>query len=343
MKKLIYLFIALLFVAVSSCSDNNIVNPVVTTSEGVFLLSEGSFSANSSKLAYYNSSKDSFYISVFNPSNLGLYADGIVKYNNNLYITEQGNYGSAGKIYKTDMNGTLISQQSVGTNPYSITSANNKLYITSGPASKVSVVDPSNLVTIKEINVGVYPQEILSHNNKVFVCNTSAFGGAADSTVSVIDAVTDVVVNTLRVDKDPTSLCITNSNKLLVSSWSAVGKIYVFETVTYTLVDSLYSPFGFSKDFSVDRNTGDVYFVGNDGDIIKLDFAAKTFSSFIGKPTNAFIYGYVFDYVGGKHYVADAVNFVVNGNMKIYSANGSFLKQYETGVAPRRFLINKNY
>lgn len=342
MKKLIYLFNLLLFVSIYSCSDNNIVNPVVTTSDGVFLISEGSFSASSSKLSYYNSTKDSFYVNVFNPSNLGLYPDGMIKYNNNLFITEQGNFGSAGKIYKTDMNGTLISQQSVGTNPYSLTSANNKIYITSGPASKVSVVDPSNLATIKEIAVGVYPQEILSYNNKVFVCNTGAYGGAADSTVSVIDAVTDAVVKTLRVDKDPASLCITNSNKLLVASTGTSGKIYVFETITYTLVDSLYSPFGFSKDFSVDRNSDDVYFVGNDGDIIKLNFAAKTFSSFIGKPSNAFVYGYVFDYVGGRHYVADAVNFIVNGNMKIYSANGSFLKQFETGVAPRRFLVNKN-
>lgn len=342
MKKLIYLFAVLIFVSLSSCSDNNIVNPVVNTSDGVFLLSEGSFSAGSSKLSYYNSTKDSFYVNVFNPSNLGLYPDGIIKYNNNLFITEQGNFGSAGKIYKTDLNGTLVSQQSVGTNPYSLTSANNKLYITNGPSSKVSVVDPSSLSTIKEITVGVYPQEILSYNNKVFVCNTSAFGGASDSTVSVIDAATDAIVNTLRVDKDPASLCITNSNKLLVASTGTSGKIYVFETVTYTLVDSLYSPFGFSKDFSVDRNSDNIFFVGNDGDIIQLDFSTKSFTTLIAKPSNAFIYGYVFDYIGGKHYLADAVNFISNGNIKIYSANGSYIKEYQTGIAPRRFLINKN-
>ena len=342
MKKLIYLFTVLLFATIYSCSDNTVVNPIVTTSDGVFLLSEGSFSAGSSKLSYYNSTKDSFYVNVFNPSNLGLYPNGIFKLNSNLFITEQGNFGSAGKIYKTDMNGTVISQQSVGTNPYSLTSANNKLYVTNGPSSKVSVVDPSSLGTIKEITVGVYPQEILSYNNKVFVCNTSAYGGANDSTISVIDAVTDAVVNTLRVDKDPASLCITNSNKLLAASTGTSGKIYVYETVTYTLVDSLYSPFGFSKDFSVDRNSDNVFFIGNDGDIIKLDFSTKAFTKFIVKPSNSFIYGYVFDYIGGKHYLADAVNFISNGSLKIYSANGSYIKEYQTGIAPRRFLINKN-
>lgn len=342
MKNLIYLLSVLISVTFYSCSDNNpLTPPIVTTSEGVFLINEGGMTPGSSKLSYYNSNKDSFYVNIFNPTTLGLFPDGMIKYNSNLFITEQGNFNAAGKIYKTDLNGTVISQQSVGTNPYSLCASNNKIYISNGPTSKVSVVDPNSLGTIKEISVGVYPQEIISYNNKVFVCNTGTFGGASDSTVSVIDAGTDAVVNTLRVDKDPSSLAITNSNKLIVSSAGTSGKIYVYETVTYTLVDSLYSPFGFSREFSVDRNSDNIYFVGNNGDIVKLDFSTKTFSKFITKPANAFIYGYVFDYISGKHYLADAGNFVSAGNMKIYSANGSYLKEYPTGIAPRKFLINK--
>jgi len=325
-----------------SCSEENIVNPVVTTFEGVFLLSEGSFSAGSSKLSYYNSVNDSFFVSVFNPYNLGLYSDGMIIYNNNLYITEQGNFGSAGKIYRTDLNATVLAQQSIGTNPYSLCSSNNKLYVTNGPSSKVLVVDPSSLNVLKEITVGAYPQEILSYNNRVFVCNTSAYGGASDSTISIIDAGTDAIVNTLKVDNDPSSLVITNNNKLLVSSWSSSGKIYVFETVTFTLIDSLYSPYGFSKDFSADRNSNDVYFIGNEGDIIKLNMDTKQFSKIITKPAvNSFIYGYVFDYINKKHYLADAKDFMSLGSMFVYNENGNLLKQFETGISPRRFLINK--
>ena len=328
MKNTLYLILFVLSLLFVSCSSDNAVNPVITTSNGVFLLSEGSFSAGSSKLSYYDFSKDSFYVNVVNPYNLGAYPDGMIKHNGSLFITEQGNFGSAGKIYRADLNATILSQQSIGTNPYSLCSSNNKIYVTNGPSSKVLVIDPVSLNVLKEILVGAYPQEIMSYNSKVFVCNTSAYGGASDSTVSVIDAGTDAVVNTLKVDKDPSSLVITNNNKLLVSSWSASGKIYVFETVTFTLVDSLFSPYGFSKDFSADKNSNDVYFIGYDGDIVKLSMDTKQFSKIISKPAvNSFIYGYVFDYMSGKHFLADAKDFMSSGSMYIYSANGNLLKQ----------------
>lgn len=344
MRKIYLLLIIISVITLSSCSDNNPVNSVVATSEGVFLLSEGSFSPNTSRLSYYNSVKDSFNLNVFNPSNLGLYPDGIIKYNNMLFITEQGNFGSAGKIYMTDMNATVQQQKSVGTNPYSLCAANGKIYITNGPSSKVSVVNASDLSTIKEISVGAYPQEIMSYNNRVFVCNTSVYGGASDSTISVIDAGTDAVVQTLKVDIDPVSVVVTNNNKLLVASWSNSGRIYEFETITFTQTNVYTSPYGFMKEFCADRNANDVYFVGYDNDIIRFNLDTKQFSKVITKPTaNSFIYGYVYDYIGGRHYLADAKNFVSNGAMYVYDSGGNFLKEYPTGVAPRRFLVNKQY
>ncbi|MFA7361127.1 MAG: hypothetical protein WC139_08830 [Candidatus Kapaibacterium sp.] len=343
MKNILNLFLIFLSLVLVSCGNDNVVNSLVTTSDGVFLLSEGSFSAGSSKLSYYDITKDSFFVNVVNPYNLGAYPDGMIKHSGSLYITEQGNYGSAGKIYRADLNATILSQQSIGLNPFSLCASNDKLYSTNGPSSNVLVIDPMSLNVLKEIPVGAYPQEIMSYNNRVFVCNTSMYGGASDSTVSVIDAGTDAVVNTLHVDKDPSSLIVANNNKLLVSSWSTAGKIYVFETVTFTLVETLYSPYGFSKDFSADRFSNDVYFVGNDGDIIKLNMDTKQFTKIINKPAlNSFIYGYVFDYISGKHFLADAKDFMSSGNLYIYDANGSLLRQFETGIAPRRFLININ-
>ncbi len=342
MKNIYALIFILLAVTLTSCTDSNPVNPVVVTTEGVFLLSEGTFSQNSSKLSYYNSVKDSFSLNIFNPSNLGLYPNGIINYNSTLFLTEQGNYGSAGKIYKTDMNATVQQERSIGTNPYSLCASNGKIYLTNGPSSKVVVLNPSDLSTIKEITVGVYPQEIISYNNRVFVCNTSAYGGASDSTISVIDAGTDAVINTFKVDIDPVSVVITNSNKLLAASWSASGKIYEFETITYTLTNVYNSPYGFMKEFCADRNNNDVYFAGSDNEIIRFNLDTKQFSKVISKPTpNSFIYGYVYDYISGKHYIADAKNFVSNGSMYIYDSAGNFLKECQTGIAPRRFLINK--
>jgi YVTN family beta-propeller protein len=240
------------------------------------------------------------------------------------------------------MNGTVVLQKSVGTNPYSLCTANNKLYITNGPTSKVSVVEVNSLNTIKEINVGVYPQEIISYNNKVFVCNTSIYGGASDSTISIIDANSDEVTKVLRVDKDPSGLVITNDGRLLVSSNGSFGKIYVFEAITYNLVDSLFSPYGFSKDFSIDKLSNNVYFIGANSDVVKLNLDTRTFSKLISKPNpQSFIYGYIYDYVSQKHYLADAGDFVSVGNLLVYSASGTPTKTLVTGVAPRRIIVNK--
>lgn len=342
MKNIIHLLSVLIFLNLISCGENNpLVPPAAITSDGVFILSEGGMSPGSSKLSYYSISKDSIYMNVFNPSTLGLFPDGMIKYNNNLYITEQGNFYAAGKVYKTDLNGTVISQSSVGTNPYSLCMANGKLYITNGPVSKVSVVDINSLSTLKEINVGVYPQEIVSFNNKVYVCNTSTYGGASDSTVSVIDALSDNVIKTLRVDKDPSGLAITNNGKLLVSSNSSSGKIYVFNTNDFSLTDSLFSPFGFSKDFSIDNASNDVYFIGVNGDIIKLNIAAKIFTKFISNPgAQSFIYGYIFDNVSKNHYLADAGDFVSAGRIYVYNASGTLKKTLLAGIAPRRMVVN---
>ena len=199
------IIIVLLF---SSCTRDAVIipePPVVITTNGAYILSEGGVNPGSSKLSFYSIPKDSFYINIFSPGNLGLFPSGLIFKNNNLFVTEQGNFGSAGKIYKLDTNGTTLLSQVIGTNPYSLTSANNKIYITNGPASNVSVVDMNSLSIIKNIGVGAYPQEILAIGNKVFVCNTSLYGGAQDSTVSVIDATTDNVVKTVIVQKDPSS------------------------------------------------------------------------------------------------------------------------------------------
>jgi YVTN family beta-propeller protein len=182
MKKLILFFILILF-SNQSFSQNT----------KAYILSEGS-GPNSSKLSSYTYSGNSFTLNIFSPGNLGLYPDGIIKHNSNLFILEQGGFGGQGKIYKLDSNGTVLSSQAFGTNPYSDAIANNKIYATNGPASKVTVLNMSNFSTIKEITVGAYPQEILGYQNKVYVCNTSLFGGAHDSSVSVINAITDSVI-----------------------------------------------------------------------------------------------------------------------------------------------------
>ena len=333
-----------LILSLSSCTRDEIIipePPFIPSTDGAYILSEGGVTPGTSSLSFYSISADSFYTSIFSPGILGLFPDGLMVFNNNLYLTEQGNYGSAGRIYKCDTSGTVLTSQVVGTNPYSLSVANNKIYITNGPASNVSVLDVNSLALIKTIAVGVYPQEILALDNKVFVCNTSMFGGAQDSTVSVIDALTDQVVATITVQKDPSSLAVTNDSNLIVGCPGQYGYAYIVDPGSYNKIDSFLSIDGMGKDIAVDTESEDIFFISISNNITVINLASRVSVVVINNPNpgTCFFYGYNYDYINKKHYVCDARSFTTNGSLYIYDENGTLENTFTTGVSPRRVVF----
>ncbi|MFN3871700.1 MAG: T9SS type A sorting domain-containing protein [Ignavibacterium sp.] len=314
----------------------------------VYVLSEGGFSAGTSMLSLYDNISNTFTQSIFSPGNIGLYPDGLVYHEGYLYLTEQGSFGSSGKIYKLDTLGTVLASATVGTNPYSLAITNNKIYITNGPASNVSVLNLNDLSFLRNISVGVYPQEIITFNNKVFVANNSVWGGASDSTVSVIDPAIDSVVATITVKKDPSAFAISNDNYLLIGcpGNEINGRIYKVDPATYQkIAEYSIQGFGFGKDISIDKNSNNIFFISYTNDIVKYDLTTGNTSVVLSSVyPNNFYYGYVFDYTTKKHFVLDAKNFVVEGTLSILDSLYNLLTTHQTGIAPRRieFKYNEN-
>lgn len=343
MKKnlFIILFVFTLAAYFNGC-DNDVVNNIINEcnmtlpDSGVYILSEGGFSPNSSALYYYHSLNDSMYQNIFCPGSPGLFPDGLLISGQEMYVTEQGNFGASGKIYKLNINGGVILSNNAGINPYSIAKANNKLYVTNGPAGKVTVIDANTLATIRTINVGVYPQEILSYMNWVYVCNTSAFGGASDSTVSVIDALSDSVIATITVAKDPSALTFTYNGLLLVGCPAPGNIIYTIDPVTYGKLDSTVISNGFFRDISFDNTNSDIFFISGNGNIVKMNLSTKAQEIAVNALPGAFFYGYRFDLTARKHYVLDAVDFSSSGRMYVFSLGGTLEKNKTVGTAPRR-------
>ncbi len=312
----------------------------------VYILSEGGFSAGTSALSLYNNQSNTFTQNIFSPGNLGLYPDGLVYYEGNLYLTEQGSFGGSGKIYKLDTLGTVISSATIESNPYSLAIANNKIYITIGPSSRVTVLNLSDFSFIKNITVGAYPQEILAYNNKVFVANTSVWGGDSDSTVSVIDPSVDLVVATITVKKDPASLAISNDGHLLIGcpGDDVEGKIFKVDASTYQIVKSYsISQYGFNKDISVEKESDNIFFISSLNDIVKYNLTSGNASVVLSSVyPNNFYTGYAYDYSTKKHFVLDAKNFAVNGSLTILDSAYSVLGTYQLSIAPRRILFKYN-
>ncbi len=334
-------------VNIFGCREEIISPPHINVAaEGAYVLSEGGFSAGSSKLSFYNLSSDNFIENIFGPTTLGLFPDGLLYSAKKIYLTEQGNFGASGKIYVLDSNGTVEQSQPVGNNPYSLAIANEKIYITNGPTNNVSVINRNNLTAVTTIPVGIYPQEIISIGNKVFVCNTSVFGGGTDSTVSVIDATIDQVVATIVVRKKPSSLAAANDGSLLVGcpGDAVQGIIYKINPFTYSKLDSFIISsglaIGFDKDIAI-TNNNEIYFISYLNNIVKLNLSTKLHSVFIPNTNTAvnFFFGYNYDSKNQKHYIANARDFISKGHLLVYDVNGVNTKTFSTGVIPRRIVI----
>lgn len=348
-----FLFLMLLAVTINSCTRDEINSPptvIVINSKGAYIISEGGFNPGSSKLSYYNKTDVVFNPSVFNPGSLGLLPDGILYDNGNLFISEQGNFGAAGKVYKTDTNGTVQMTGSAGINPYSLTIANNKIYLTNGPSNSVTVLDKNTFSNIATIGVGTYPQEILAIGNRVFVCNTSVFNGNTDSTVSVIDALTDNVIATIPVSKTPSSLAIAPDGNLLVgcpgNSTGAV--IYKIDPTALIIVNSYRDhTFGLCKDI-VTSGSNEILYIGGDiyaeESIVKYNLSSRTAASIIPKPVSGLNYGLNYDNEDNHIYVCVAASdFTSNGKFRVYGNNGTLINDFNIsgGISPRRIALKK--
>lgn len=344
MKKLFIIVLSIPFIYFSSCNRDEFIitnPPAIDISKGLLILCEGNTSPGSSKLSYYDFMNDTIYQNIYKPGNIGLFPDGLLKYGNYIFITEQGNYNSTGQIIKADSNALLINSSPAGINPYSLTVSSNKIYVTNGPSNKVTVLDVNSLSVIRTVNVGIYPQEIMAYNNRVYVCNTGAFNGPYDSTISVIDALNDSVVATINLRKYPSGIAYWKNNKIIAGINGPAGLIYVIDINTNTVIDSIINPWGFSNDISADNLNNNIYFISYSNHIVKLDLATKSYVTLIenNNPNSDFFYGYSFDIVRRKHYVSNARNFTNNGSLGIYDYNGNLVRVHETGIAPRRLIV----
>lgn len=304
-----------------------------------YILSEGGFSAGTSKLSLLEVQTNTFTQSIFSPGNLGLVPDGLIMYNKDVYVTEQGNYGGAGKIYRLDSTGMVINSSEVGTNPYSLTISNNKIYLSNGPVGTASVIKLDDFSFVKDIQVGAYPQEVASNNDYVFVANNSAWGGDSDSTVSVIDSHTDEIVSTITVKLNPSSLSLINDNYLLIGcpGDETSGVIYKVALDTFSKVDSFYIPtYGFGSSIAYDGTNEIIYFKGSTNDIIQLDFTTGLSERAVNTEAAAFVYGYNYDEVSETHFVLDAKDFASNGSVLVYNSEGELINTHETSIAPKR-------
>jgi YVTN family beta-propeller protein len=345
MKSFAVCLFALILNGCKSDPAENVITPVPNVT-GVYVLNEGMFGdPTGARLTLYDVRKDSAYQNVFESANsgasLGSVGDDMVIHNGKAYFVMSG----SNNIVAMDMSSNQKLQEvrfpGSAVHDLLIDSTRNKLFVTRLYSSSVYVLNLSLLQVIDSIRVGANPQGMALIGDKLFVCNS---GYGDDSTVTVVNANTNVVTATIKLTRGPSGAAIAPDGKLWVvcagKTFGAPivnGRVFIVDPATNAKVDSL----AFTGDLYgaiVVSSDGYAYVIGSSagfgGSIHRISTSSKSVNlNFI---TGTF-YGIGYDDVAREIYASDAKSFTSDGEVKIYTNAGALRKTFPALKGPAVF------
>jgi hypothetical protein len=343
LKKIIFAFLTCaLAAAFVSCERTQVINTRVVSTSGVFVLYEGNFGMpNSYDYAFIDLIDGSVYANVYQNSNngafLNAFPDGMMLYfNQDLFVTAQGNYAGPGTIYKINSTtNQLIASANFGSNPYSLTITNNNIYVTNLTGSSVTKLD-LNLNILSSIPVGANPADLIFALGRIYVAKASY---TTENSLSIIDVISNRV-DTVLFNAPPVSVA-NNTGGLYVSTFTN-RKLYIMDSIVATLItDSidLNNYPAFVNDAAGDILAGDsrtLFVVGVDTvqftnvgkAVYKLDFVTGSFTRIIFDPEISDIYGISYEPVNSLIYIADVNYPNSHSEIRVYNTTGQLIKTY---------------
>lgn len=329
------------------CKDDP-VSPIAlqapAVAKAVYVLNEGNFGQIEARLSVYDIIRDTVYRDVFEGANggqhLGSVGDDMKFLNGKAYILMSGSE-NLNVVSITD-NILLQSVSFPGNSPHDliIDSLHNRIFITRLFKNSLYVLDLSTLAIIDSVGVGSNPQGMVISGNDLFVCNS---GYGSDSTISIVDVVSDTVKATIRVGFGPAGIAIAPDGKIWISctgnafgSPPSHGRVYVLNSSSYAIEDSivftenLWGNITMSSDgFANIIGTTSGSFYG--GPIHRINTATKavTLNFISGTYYSAAVYGVTEDI-----YVADVKNFSTDGVINVYSRTGSAKRSFTVQKGP---------
>ena len=333
-------------------------NPaVLAPATGVYVLSEGGFGSNNTKLSFYTNATSSVtgdYFLQQNPTittGLGDTGNDMITYGSKLYIV----MNVSGRVTVLNANnGTFIKNISfidgtVNKQPRYACAARGKVYVTAYD-NKVSVIDTASLTIANTIDVGPNPEGIAASANYLYVANSGGYNLIPDSTVSLIDLNTETEIRKIKVGVNPNRVQINQGGNIFVSAYgnfsNKPASISVINGTTNLTSINLGPNFAYSHI----RIAGDLAYIFNNYGGIGT---AKVFNS----ATNTFVrnefvtdntiittaYGIDVDELTGDVYITDAKNYVTAGTVTCFGSEGKKKFSFSTapGVSPNKVVFRR--
>ena len=314
-------------------------NPKVT--KGVYALSEGSFSSASTTLTFYDFGTKTpvtdFYANA-NSSSLGTIGNDMIVYGSKMYIVmnvdsyvEVANASTAKHIKAIPFGTGVNALQPRYAVPYK-----NKVLVSSWDGS-VAVIDTTSLNIEKFIRVGSNPEQMAVVGDKLYVANSGGLQLVMDSTVSVVDLVSQTEMKKITVGINPGYITADNNGSIYVSTtgnyYDVGAKLVKISTVTNTVTKSADTAVG-----KMTYRDGLLYATGGylgSSNVRTLDTSAfrQTRANFVTDGTLVLQpYGITIDPENGDVYVTDAKNYVAGGEVFCFDKTGK--KKFSFLTAP---------
>jgi DNA-binding beta-propeller fold protein YncE len=365
-NKFAFLFSLLVTLLWAGCmKDDSLHNfdklDVQKTGSAVFVVNEGNFMYGNASLSYYDPQSRKVLNDIFYNTNglpLGDVAVSMTIHDSLGYVV----VNNSGKIYILNVNTFRYVGKITGlTSPRNIYFVNgNKAYVTDLYAKSITIVNPATQQITGNIPIDNHNPEFYQHSSE----QMAFFGKYAfvnswsyDNQVLVINTLTDKLVDSIEVAKQPNSMVMDKNNKLWVlSDGGFKGSSFGQDTAALTRIDpstrKVEKVFRF-PDIAASPSglcinaTGDsLFFLYNSwvgGSVphagvyaMRVNAGVLPHSPLIPQKNHLF-YALGIDPAGGPLYVADARDFLSRGEVYVYSRNATILDSLQVGIIPGNF------
>ena len=348
MKFFSLLSILLLFI---SCNKNNNDNPAGAWSESVFIINEGTYPTGTGTISAFNRETlemtDYLFVTV-NGRPLGNIAQSLTVHGDKAYIV----VNNANKIEVVNLE-DFVSVATVENLPlprYFVVKDDQKGYVSCWD-STVKVISLADYSIIKSIKVGTGPDEMILSGDYLFVINSGGYG--LDSTVSVINTVTDTPYESIYAGHRPAAIQEGADGKLWIlcagKGWNGFpdpgdtpARIIGLDASSLTIANEIVFPATDQHpDNLVINKDGDVLYYHLGKNIYAFPVTASEVSSqpFITGVES--FYGLGFDKVTNMIYATAPLDYSQNGWIyRFRSQDGAEIDSYMAGIIPNGFWFN---
>ena len=314
---------------------------------GVFILNEGNFSKANGSISFLNLATAEVTPDIFGRVNNNRALGDVVQ---SMTIDGDKSYivvNNSNKIEVVNAN-TFESLAVIDLSlPRNFMVHNGKGYATEWVSfiepGRVSVIDLNDYSITTTIPAGFGADKMIAVDNHLFVSNNLS------NTVSVIDFITEEVIETIEVGNSPAAFVKDKNGKLWVICSGGYnenfeplndGKLVQLDPVNFSVMKSIETSSQISSQLLID-NAGEHLLFSISNGIYKVNIGdtAVPDEPYIFEENASGFYGIAIDPVTEWIYASDALSFSANGKVYRYNEAGEKVDVTSAGIGPNNFVF----